>query len=200
MMCSAEFLSNHRSCSTGDVLFFSTACHHLHNLVRQRSLQRLRFFPWPHASKHRVLQVVRKTGIALVWIASTVAFGAVVRKPYIRCSGIGLDFVPWSPLYSVQIPAKAASGRSSSSPNQTMAGEKARIAGHFPDLAKHTLGSVEDRKVDVGADVEDADFERRVFGGISEEGNASEKWPPQLAASLVGDGPYPYPDNKGGPY
>jgi hypothetical protein len=34
MMCSAEFFSNHRSCSTCDVLFFSTACQYLHGLVR----------------------------------------------------------------------------------------------------------------------------------------------------------------------
>jgi len=42
--------------------------------------------PMAHASKHRVLHRVRITGIALGWIASTIAFGAVVRKPYTRCS------------------------------------------------------------------------------------------------------------------
>src|SRR5258705_3975502 len=41
--------------------------------------------------------------------------------------------------------------------------EKAGIAGHFPDLAEHALGSVENREVDVGADVEDTHFEWRGF-------------------------------------
>jgi hypothetical protein len=53
-------------------------------------------------------------------IGSTTALGCVVRKPYTRCGpGIGFDFVPRSPLNSVQIPANAQSGRSSSSANQT---------------------------------------------------------------------------------
>jgi hypothetical protein len=34
-------------------------------------------------------------------------------------AGIGFDFVPWSPLNSVQIPRKANSGRSSFKANQT---------------------------------------------------------------------------------
>ena len=51
------------------------------------------------------------------------------------------------------------------------AGEKAGIAGHFPDLAEHALGRIQNRKIDVGADVEDADLERRVLVGIAEEGD-----------------------------
>src|ERR1700736_3897084 len=47
-------------------------------------------------------------------------FGAVVRKPYTRWGpGIGFDFVPRSPLNSVQIPAKANRGRSSFKANHT---------------------------------------------------------------------------------
>src|SRR6187431_2585669 len=49
------------------------------------------------------------------------------------------------------------------------AGQEARIAGHLPDLAEHPLGGVEDREVDVGADVEDADLERRFLVGIVEK-------------------------------
>ena len=41
------------------------------------------------------------------------------------------------------------------------AGEEARVARHLPDLAEHALGRLEEREVDVGADVEDADLERR---------------------------------------
>src|SRR5450631_1911085 len=51
------------------------------------------------------------------------------------------------------------------------AGEKAGIAGHFPDLAEHALGGVENREIDVGADVENADLERGVPVGVSEEGD-----------------------------
>src|ERR1700739_1385690 len=52
--------------------------------------------------------VVRLTAMALGWIGSTPAFGAVVRKPYTRCGpGIGFDLVPRSPLNSVQMPANA---------------------------------------------------------------------------------------------
>ena len=50
------------------------------------------------------------------------------------------------------------------------AGEKAGIAGHFPDLPKHAFGGLDDREVDVGADVENADLERRMLVGVVEEG------------------------------
>src|SRR5262249_58659325 len=68
----------------------------------------------------RSSSVTKITGIAFGWIGSTTAFGAVVRKPYTSCGpGIGFDFVPRSPLNTVQIPAKAARGRSLLSANQT---------------------------------------------------------------------------------
>ena len=51
------------------------------------------------------------------------------------------------------------------------AGEKAGIAGHFPDLAEYAFGRVQNRKIDIGADVEDANFERRVFVRVAKEGN-----------------------------
>jgi len=40
----------------------------------------------------------------------------------------------------------------------------------FPDLAEDALGRVEDREVDVGADVEDANFEWRLAVGLLQEG------------------------------
>ncbi len=48
--------------------------------------------------------------------------------------------------------------------------EKAGIAGHLPHLAEDALGGVEQRKVHVGAGVEDADLQRRVRIGFGEEG------------------------------
>ena len=45
------------------------------------------------------------------------------------------------------------------------AGEKSGIAAQFPHLAKHAFGGVEQRKIDVAAHIEDADFERRVRVG-----------------------------------
>ncbi len=58
--------------------------------------------------------------MALGWIGSIAAFGFVVRKPKTRCGpGSGFDFGPRSPLYSVQIPAKENSARSSFRANQT---------------------------------------------------------------------------------
>ena len=50
-------------------------------------------------------------------------------------------------------------------------GEETGIAGHLPDLPEHSLGGVEQRKVDVRADVEDADFERRMLVGIGQKGD-----------------------------
>ena len=49
-------------------------------------------------------------------------------------------------------------------------GDEAGTAGHFPHLSKHALGGVQDREIDVGADIEDADFQRRVPVGVGEEG------------------------------
>src|ERR1700730_13613136 len=48
-------------------------------------------------------------------------------------------------------------------------GKEAGIAGHFPDLSEYALGRLDDRKVDVGADVEDADLERSVLVGVGEK-------------------------------
>jgi hypothetical protein len=46
--------------------------------------------------------------MAFGWIGCTTAFGDVVRKPYTLCGpGIGFDFVPRSPLNSVQMPREA---------------------------------------------------------------------------------------------
>jgi hypothetical protein len=58
--------------------------------------------------------------MALEGIGSTPAFGAVVRKPQIRCGpGTGLDFVPpLSPLSSVQMPSEGEEVGSSNA-NQT---------------------------------------------------------------------------------
>ena len=49
-------------------------------------------------------------------------------------------------------------------------GEEARVAGHLPDLAEDALGRVEDREVDVGAYVEDADFDWRLAVSLLQEG------------------------------
>src|SRR6266403_1955570 len=42
-------------------------------------------------------------------------------------------------------------------------GKEAGIAGHFPHFAENALGGVDDRKIHVGADVEDADLQRGVL-------------------------------------
>ena len=47
---------------------------------------------------------------------------------------------------------------------------KPDVAGHLPDLAEDALGRLEDREIDVGADVEDADLERRARVGLLQEG------------------------------
>src|SRR3954451_21744447 len=68
----------------------------------------------------RCSSVVRITGMAFGWIGSTTLLGEGVRKPYTLWGpGTGFDFVPRSPLKVVQMPAKATSGRSSLSANQT---------------------------------------------------------------------------------
>src|SRR5262249_17607274 len=48
-------------------------------------------------------------------------------------------------------------------------GEKSRIARHLPDLAEHALGCVEQGKVHVRADVEDAHLKWRVLIGVRQE-------------------------------
>src|SRR5690606_32486173 len=49
------------------------------------------------------------------------------------------------------------------------ADEKARIAAHFPDLAENAPGRVQQREIDIGADVENAGLKRRVRIGIAEK-------------------------------
>src|SRR6266852_2392426 len=51
------------------------------------------------------------------------------------------------------------------------AGKKAGIAGHFPHLAEHPLGGVDNRKIHVGADVEDANLQGGVLVGVAQEGH-----------------------------
>src|SRR3546814_21026589 len=56
------------------------------------------------------------------------------------------------------------------------AGDEARKTGHFPNLAEHPVGCVEDRKIDVRADVENHPLERCGCLGLGEEGgNRSEE-------------------------
>src|SRR5205085_9780320 len=55
-------------------------------------------------------------------------------------------------------------------PRRLAASEEAGIAGHLPDLAEHALGGLKNRKIDVGADIEDADLERLLLVGVVEEG------------------------------
>jgi hypothetical protein len=56
------------------------------------------------------------------------------------------------------------------------AGEEAGIAGHFPHFAKHPLGGLDDRKIDVGADVEDANLQRGVLVGIARKDTISSSF------------------------
>ncbi len=49
--------------------------------------------------------------------------------------------------------------------------KKAGIAGHFPHFAEHPLGGIDDRKVHVGADIEDADLQGSVLVGVAQEGH-----------------------------
>ena len=56
-------------------------------------------------------------------------------------------------------------------PRRLAPGEEAGIAGHLPYFPEHPLGGFQDREVDVGADVEDADFQRRMLVGVIEEGD-----------------------------
>src|SRR6059058_2555971 len=50
-------------------------------------------------------------------------------------------------------------------------GKKAGIAGHFPHLAENPLGGLDNRKIHVGADVEDANLQRGVLVGVAQEGH-----------------------------
>jgi hypothetical protein len=50
------------------------------------------------------------------------------------------------------------------------AGEKPGIAGQFPHFAEHPFGGVEQREIDVAADVENADLERRLGVRFAQEG------------------------------
>src|SRR5260221_316204 len=54
-------------------------------------------------------------------------------------------------------------------PGRLPPGQEAGPAGHFPDLSEYAVGGFQNREIDVGANVEDADFERRVLVGIVEE-------------------------------
>src|SRR3954468_17865707 len=49
--------------------------------------------------------------------------------------------------------------------------KEAGVAGHLPSLAENALGRFEDREVDVGANVEDADIQGRVLVGVVQEGD-----------------------------
>src|SRR6266436_9644800 len=50
-------------------------------------------------------------------------------------------------------------------------GKEAGIAGHFPYLAENPLGGLDDRKIHVGADVEDANLQGGVLVGVAQEGH-----------------------------
>src|SRR5258705_12154890 len=54
-------------------------------------------------------------------------------------------------------------------PRRFAPGDKAGPAGHFPYFPEHAVGGLQDREVDVGADVEDADFERCLLVGVIKE-------------------------------
>src|ERR1700757_4974546 len=45
--------------------------------------------------------------------------------------------------------------------------EKTRVTGHLPDLSEYPLRCLENGKIDVSADIEDADFERRLLVSIA---------------------------------
>jgi hypothetical protein len=62
--------------------------------------------------------VVRMTGMALGWIGATIAFGSLVKKAN-RSLVVSPSFTLRTDVHRVQIPAKKASGRLSSSANQT---------------------------------------------------------------------------------
>ena len=49
--------------------------------------------------------------------------------------------------------------------------KESAVAAHLPHLAEHALGRFQQRKIYIRADVEDADFERRVSISVREEGD-----------------------------
>lgn len=64
------------------LVFLLRAAHHnFQGGIGQRLLQGFRFVPCARIQTSRSSSVVTITGIALEWIGSTMAFGAVVRKP-----------------------------------------------------------------------------------------------------------------------
>jgi hypothetical protein len=104
------------------ILFISTPPNNHQAVIRQWPLQRFGFLLW-RSHPHVALFIGHQdNGHSLRVNRLNDRIGAVVRKPYTRCGpGTGFDFVPRSPLYSVQIPAKAHSGRSSFSANHEAA-------------------------------------------------------------------------------
>src|SRR6266851_2011441 len=54
-------------------------------------------------------------------------------------------------------------------PRRFAPGDEACPAGHFPDLAEDAVGGLQNGKADVGADIEDADLQRRMLVGVIEE-------------------------------
>jgi hypothetical protein len=98
--------------SSHGTIFLVCATHRdFQRVIWQWPLQRLCPIP-RRASRRRVLHPWSGSRHGLRVDRTTTAFGAVVRKAWVRCGPrIGLDLVPPSPLYSVQMPAKAKSGR-----------------------------------------------------------------------------------------
>src|SRR5262249_52737902 len=54
-------------------------------------------------------------------------------------------------------------------PRRFAPSDKAGPASHLPHLAKYAIGGLQNREIDIGTDIEDADFERRVLVGVIEE-------------------------------
>jgi hypothetical protein len=109
--------SGHRYalCRDGDILLGFAACDYQHLVIRQRALQRLRLIPWhphPHGredDRHR---------LGMDRLNDRVRRRRQKAVDEMR-PGIGFDLVPRSPSNSVQMPAKANSGRSLLSANHT---------------------------------------------------------------------------------
>ena len=55
-------------------------------------------------------------------------------------------------------------------PRRLSPGQKPRKARHFPHLAEHPCGGVDQRKLDVGAHIENADLERGQGFGFGKKG------------------------------
>jgi hypothetical protein len=62
-----------------------------------------------------------------------------------------------------------AAGSRQHQPRRLTRRQKPGIAGQLPNLTEHPLGGFEQRKIDIGANVEDADFQRRRLIGIAQE-------------------------------